>query len=157
MHVSTYVVRERAVCSKLPRVPCCRHTHTPLTNTRTYTTHKHTPSGGILHTEAGTSSSCLPPWLETMMPWTLCFKANSASSFVKIPLRMMGNWVMLWTQERSSQEKAESMGNICRWGVEFLCGEKREPQSWTPWDCLTRSKDEAHLGSQRMISEKKHL
>lgn len=77
--------------------------------------HRHTQASANLHiisthgtsifslTVAGTPSSCLPPWLDTIIPWTPCLTASSASSFVKMPLTMMGRWVRLRSQWISFQ------------------------------------------------------
>lgn len=113
-HTQTYNQHSRLGRGEwAPNITECLAVDTHVqTHGHVHSTYKHTHSEVILLTEAGTSSSCLPPWLETMMPWTLCFTANSASSFVKIPLRMMGNRVMLWNQERSSQQMDGSIGDI---------------------------------------------
>ncbi|CAI8011667.1 hypothetical protein GBAR_LOCUS7495 [Geodia barretti] len=42
-------------------------------------------------TVARTPSSCLPPWLETMIPWTPCLTASTASSAVRIPFTRTGS------------------------------------------------------------------
>lgn len=54
-------------------------------------------------TEAGPPSSCLPPWFDTMMPWTPCSTASSASSLVRIPLMITGSRVMDCSQYTSFQ------------------------------------------------------
>lgn len=57
----------------------------------------------VVLTVAGTPSNCRPPWLETMMPCTSCFKHSSASSFVRIPLSRMGRSVIPRNHFTSSQ------------------------------------------------------
>lgn len=57
----------------------------------------------LLLTVAGPPSSCRPPWLDTMIPWTPCSTASSASSLVRIPLMIMGRRVRDCSQCMSFQ------------------------------------------------------
>ena len=52
---------------------------------------------------AGPPSSWRPPWLDTMMPWTPCSTASSASSLLRMPLMMMGRRVRDCSQYTSFQ------------------------------------------------------
>lgn len=63
-------------------------------------------------TVAGTPSSCLPPWLDTTIPFTPCLRASLASSLVNIPFRITGRCVSLHTQSITSQFRLGSIRSL---------------------------------------------
>ena len=58
-------------------------------------------------TAAWTPPNCRPPWLDTIIPWTSCFKASFESPHVNIPFTKIGNFVLLRNQSILPQLKSD--------------------------------------------------